>query len=508
MFASAFLRNGCSAQVRGFSLLELMLVLLIIGLMAVTTTLLTTGVDDQAKYDDTQRRLAMIKRAIVGDATRTINGEPEISGFVADMGRLPACIRELVDGKCVDSDPTPPLWALDVASGLWAGWRGPYLDAGTSSVFRDGWGNKNVLASIDPTATEAEIADEDARNFGWQFSGMLSVVSLGKDGAPDGLDKDYTADMTMDISATEHQVDLASWDVISVEFNNVGSAPITIPANSLQLLLHTQIESENFYLSLPFPPSNTTVPAAFAVTLPVSSGDKIKLPGTSTAEGTVTKVIINTDGVLKKDVGTGYVDIFSMVGCPCVIELPVNTTLSGDELTVATAGVLTLPPWTNIVPSKVNIPVNGLAKHVVTAPPGSDWDASNWRLNLPSGATVTFPTDSEWDNNKVFSATPTINVSESFSLNSTQVTTSSGDVFFVPSGSTNAANTITLAANLPLPVGVSALSVVCASNKAIYTGDDCSTADPSAAYDATYKIKLAPRQAAPLKPNPLIWTIE
>lgn len=112
----------------GFSLLELLLVLFILGLMATSAALLTQGVEDQSKYDETKRRMEIIKRAIIGDSSRTINGGPEISGFVADMGRLPSCLRELVDGKCDDADPSPTSWSIDADTGLGRGWRGPYLD--------------------------------------------------------------------------------------------------------------------------------------------------------------------------------------------------------------------------------------------------------------------------------------------------------------------------------------------------------------------------------------------
>ena len=88
-FLSAKLQNLTNSHFQyGFTLLEMVLVLFLIGLLASAGLLFTEGVEDQAKYDETKRRMELIRKAIIGDATRTINGAPEVSGFAADMGRL------------------------------------------------------------------------------------------------------------------------------------------------------------------------------------------------------------------------------------------------------------------------------------------------------------------------------------------------------------------------------------------------------------------------------------
>lgn len=154
-------------QQRGFTLLEMVLVLFLIGLLASAGLLFTEGVEDQAKYDETKRRMELIRKAIVGDTTRTINGAPEVSGFAADMGRLPGCIRELlVNHACDDSEMEE--WDVDPDTGIGSGWRGPYIhviaDRGGEVRFRDGYGN-----------------DEDTENYGWQW------LLLDKDDIPLGI---------------------------------------------------------------------------------------------------------------------------------------------------------------------------------------------------------------------------------------------------------------------------------------------------------------------------------
>lgn len=156
----------------GFTLLEMVLVLFLIGLLASAGLLFTEGLEDQAKYDETKRRMELIRKAIVGDPTRTVNGAPEISGFAADMGRLPGCIAELLMlgemsgvpadnvfiSPCSDSEDVEIKgWQISAETGLGYGWRGPYIqvipDSDNELRFRDGYGN----------------GEDDDINFGWRW---------------------------------------------------------------------------------------------------------------------------------------------------------------------------------------------------------------------------------------------------------------------------------------------------------------------------------------------------
>lgn len=205
-----------SVSSKGFSLLELLLVLFIMGLMTATTMLMTGGVEDQSKYDETKRRMELIKRAIVGDTSRTVNGAPEISGFVADMGRLPLCLRELVESKhCDGSDYlAAELWLLDTGSGLWRGWRGPYVDVQADADgikrFRDGFEN------TDPDATEY------SKNYGWRnfqivsATSAIQIESWGGDGALGG--SAYATDIAT--SGVVEASDYLTQDTIVINFRN------------------------------------------------------------------------------------------------------------------------------------------------------------------------------------------------------------------------------------------------------------------------------------------------
>ncbi|WP_305908877.1 prepilin-type N-terminal cleavage/methylation domain-containing protein [Methylomarinum sp. Ch1-1] len=219
----------------GFTLLEMVLVLFLVGLMASAAMMLTEGVEDQAKYDETKRRMEMIRKAIVGDPTRTVNGGPEISGFVADMGRLPGCLAELLelgDEKTPVTDPrtfespcdssvTITEWNTDTTTGIGFGWRGPYIhvlpERNGELRFRDGYGNSDT---------------NDALNSGWDYTVTGSEISLTSSGF-DVLDP---AD---DVNADKLVVG-SDWQVtdINVTFKNESAGDLPVANEDLVLRVY------------------------------------------------------------------------------------------------------------------------------------------------------------------------------------------------------------------------------------------------------------------------------
>lgn len=197
---------------RGMTLLEL---LVVVALMSAVGFMALSQVGDdlgQARYQDTENRLETIRKAIIGDTSRTLNGQPEIRGFVSDMGRLPVNLTELLKREYCENDRkvkteadcnaipggnwiSLPDSRIDDATtgfgtGLRVGWNGPYLiataDENEASVYRDGWGN-----------------DDGTHNFGWRFDPLvpppapydLIVQSYGMDGTAGGsnYEEDYPA---------------------------------------------------------------------------------------------------------------------------------------------------------------------------------------------------------------------------------------------------------------------------------------------------------------------------
>lgn len=198
----------------GFTLIELLMVVTIMSAVAWMSLGVVNNNMDQVRFDDTKNRLETIKRAIIGDTSRTINGQSEIRGYVADMGELPLHLQALLQknycagfpqinnkadceaaatnawvvqgGYCTNHTATNPTtcssaspigtwmagYSYDSKYNLWTGWNGPYLTAKELRdypKFRDGWGNENTTS---------------ANNFGWKVtSGTdFTIQSYGKDG--------------------------------------------------------------------------------------------------------------------------------------------------------------------------------------------------------------------------------------------------------------------------------------------------------------------------------------
>lgn len=205
---------------QGFTLLEMLIVIGLLGvLMLSATTYLvdTADLEDEKRQDETKLRWTQIQQATIGNKNQYLNQSPVINSFVADMGRLPLSLRELVDrvydhdNSALTADKAQPTWqayplGANVVGNLWGGWRGPYLNRVGSQTFRDGWQNQNALDAFD-----------DTLNYGWAVTftvplEAISVISHGRDNAVggSGLNEDYPNVAMPLVSANEWQITAAS----------------------------------------------------------------------------------------------------------------------------------------------------------------------------------------------------------------------------------------------------------------------------------------------------------
>ncbi|MCQ8130896.1 type II secretion system protein [Methylomonas rivi] len=250
---------------RGFTLLEMLLVIFLMALVASTGLMLTDGVEEQSKYDDTKRRMELIRKAIVGDPTRTVNSAPEIGGFAADMGRLPLCLAELLELGDEITPATDPrtfaspcddtvsiaAWNVDATTGHASGWHGPYLqvlpERNGALRFRDGYGNQGATLV------------EDALNSGWVWqlyetdedltavaddAAILRIQSLGLDGTqtyPPGLITDAVAANRPNplVIGNDWQVQLPA--TVNVTFKNQSGGNLPPTSSNQKLLLRVYL---------------------------------------------------------------------------------------------------------------------------------------------------------------------------------------------------------------------------------------------------------------------------
>ena len=159
----------------GFTLIEVILVVLLIGILAGLAANLLTNTLDQARFDESQKKMTVLSNATLGNPDLNTNGVRSDFGFVGDVGRLPTALTELVTQGAL------PAWSA--ATGV--GWHGPYVpgdfNQNPDGYRTDGWGTLFTYASA---------------------TGV--VTSLGSDGSAGGTG--YAADFsTPDLTAPTDQ---------------------------------------------------------------------------------------------------------------------------------------------------------------------------------------------------------------------------------------------------------------------------------------------------------------
>jgi prepilin-type N-terminal cleavage/methylation domain-containing protein len=127
MFGDKRMRRPNSAS--GYSFIELLVVIIIIGIVASVAMRAMTGVNTTARVEETKQKLERIAYAIAGDPNLLSGGVRTNYGYVGDVGGMP-----------------PNLDALVTNPGGYGTWKGPYIQDrltpdGTNTRYKqDGWG--------------------------------------------------------------------------------------------------------------------------------------------------------------------------------------------------------------------------------------------------------------------------------------------------------------------------------------------------------------------------------
>lgn len=115
----------------GFTLIELIIVLILIGIVASVATRNMSTAISTSQVEQTKAELEQLSLAIVGDPSTYSSGTQANFGYIGDVGSLP-----------------PNLDALVSNPGGYSTWSGPYIesDGGTGYKY-DGWGSAYTLGT-------------------------------------------------------------------------------------------------------------------------------------------------------------------------------------------------------------------------------------------------------------------------------------------------------------------------------------------------------------------------
>lgn len=196
-------------RANGFTLLEMLLVITLLAATAGLGLATYADADGSARNAETRRKLALIEQAIVGLQAPAFGGEVRLSGFVADMGRLPISTYELLAQVDPEVSPAPtlhPYGLRDIAydtspdpiTGLQqsmllspisqtaAGLR-QQVQTGANGALLDGWGNVlefKLQASelkISSVGRDAELIEGDEQELvikNWQVNLAAWPITL------------------------------------------------------------------------------------------------------------------------------------------------------------------------------------------------------------------------------------------------------------------------------------------------------------------------------------------
>ncbi len=231
----------------GFTILEIIIVIAIIGVIIGTITPMTFHIIKSQKESSTKEDLQALKRAIVGSAFSSLPTEKVIFGYTGDVGNLPQKLEDLYFQPDVI-----PYFSFNSTIGIGYGWRGPYISKkGYTSVtdfLKDPYGRPYLYSTTPTTDT----------TLGAEVLGFIR--SLGQDGINNTDD-----DLTVEILENELLADVTG-KIKDAKGVGVPTVPVTInyPTDGSlnSLTTHTDLEGRYRFSRIPLGERAITVQPA------------------------------------------------------------------------------------------------------------------------------------------------------------------------------------------------------------------------------------------------------
>lgn len=209
----------------GLSLIELLVVIVILAATAGMVISMTSGMDERLRFEETVRRLAEIRSAVLGPDVVSPTGEMLSGGYLQDVGWLPDSADDLLQSPAISAGKVIPKLTYSRKWRTWAGWRGPYLSTppapeGEGPSLYDDYGHPfyGWFCEIDPSQRSWEML---------RLSGDMAIRSTGADGTRndegDVFRRDYP-DVQQPLIAENEWV--SDWAGLRVRIVNLTPHPV------------------------------------------------------------------------------------------------------------------------------------------------------------------------------------------------------------------------------------------------------------------------------------------
>ena len=150
---------------KGFTLMELVVVIIIMGILSLAGIKAISKSNENAKYQTTLREMEALKIAVVGDERLIQNGKRIAFGYIGDVGVMPPTLEDLVTNVAGEDNWLGPYMKQNFADNpsdyLFDGWNDPYTyDGVTPAITTDGGGTAFAIYLVKTQAASDLLANE------------------------------------------------------------------------------------------------------------------------------------------------------------------------------------------------------------------------------------------------------------------------------------------------------------------------------------------------------------
>jgi type II secretory pathway pseudopilin PulG len=192
--------------VSGFSLIELLIIIIALGIMAsVAVNYMMPSVEDIRRVR-TEREMETLAKAIVGDPGRTQNSVRSDFGYVGDVGAFPPNLQALYENpgglSTWDGPYIPSGYTQDSTGFKTDEWGAPYTYSGGTTITSPGGGSTITKTIADATTDyllntiSGTILDSAGNVPGTTYLNSVDVVISFPDGSGGTANKTYNPDST------------------------------------------------------------------------------------------------------------------------------------------------------------------------------------------------------------------------------------------------------------------------------------------------------------------------